>query len=92
MFIEPSFVIDKYEYDETSERRVGFNRIYTPDGTYLDLTNDNVKQYLSYELMSSTHVLKVYREESIQEYNSTLKTTKLENCKEIWNRTEDLEN
>ena len=46
----------------------------------MDLTKNTVKQYLSYELMSSTNVFKLYREESIQEYNKTNKTAKLENC------------
>ena len=47
---------------------------------------------MSYELTSSTNILKVYRNESKQAFRSTVKTTKLENCKEIWDRTEGLEN
>ena len=53
----------------------------------MDLTDDDVKKYLSYELMSSTNLFKVYSEESKQGYESTLKTSKVENCGEIWDRT-----
>ena len=51
-----------------------------------------MKQYLSYELMSSTNMLKIYKDVSLLEYGFTVKTSKLENCQEIWNRTEGLEN
>ena len=37
-------------------------------------------------------MLKIYRDESIEEYGSTVRTSKLENCQEIWNRTLGLEN
>jgi len=62
MLIEPSFFLDKYQYAENSTRTVGFNRIYSPGGRYFDLTSDEVKQYLSYELVSSPNILRVYTE------------------------------
>ena len=72
---------------------MGFNRIYTPEGKYFDLTTDDVKQYLSYELVSSPNILRVYTEgESKDAYQHLIRTSKLENCKDIWDRTEGLEN
>ena len=58
--ILPSFIIDKYQYDENSERQVGINRIWTPFGKYYDLLDDEVKQYLSYELISAPNILRNY--------------------------------
>jgi len=87
-------MIEKYQYVENSERHVGFNRVDVPDsnGMYFDLTNDQVKQYLSYELMSSPNILRNYGNASYQAYEPYIKTTKLEKCEDIWNRTNGLEN
>ena len=65
----PSFVLDKYQYDETTERHVGINRVWAPDGKYIDLKEDEVKQYLSYELMSAPTLLRTYGEHSKVEYS-----------------------
>ena len=44
------------------------NRVWAPDGKNLDLTDNEVKQYLSFEMISAPNVFRTYGQDSLLEY------------------------
>ena len=67
---------------------MGINRVWKEK--YIDLKDDEVKQYLTYELMSAPTLLRTYGEHSIVEYSQYINRAPLEDCGDVIVKTEGL--